>query len=247
MQTGFFVAGVAGQTAQKKMDNIAHNLANVNTAGFLSSHIAFRTSMTEKLALYSDKRYSPAAYASEGNSFVDTHPGNILGTGNDLDFAIIGDAWFHIKINKDETAYTRAGNFKLGPNGSLLTQDGKSVLSTGGTPVQLPPGRIELTDQGELYVNNEKVSDIGLIQILDASKIQRIGKARITTPANNTKPVGSDATVRQGKLAGSNVNSVLTMVDMINVTRSSQSMMTMIEQYNRVATMLSEQIGRIQG
>ncbi len=247
MQTGFFVAGVAGQAKQKRMDNIAHNLANVNTTGFLSGHMTFRTSMTEKLALYSDKRYSPAAYASEGNSFVDTRPGNILDTGNDLDFAIIGNAWFQIRTGPNEIAYTRAGNFKLGPNGGLVTQDGKPVLSSGGTPVQLPPGRIELTDQGGLYVNKKKVSDIGMFQILDTSKIQRTGKARVTTPANNATPAGANTTVRQGKLTGSNVNSVLTMVKMIDVTRSSQSMMKMIEQYNRVAVLLSEQVGRIQG
>jgi len=247
MQTGFFVAGVAGQTAQKKMDNITHNLANVNTTGFLGNYMAFRTSFTEKLALYSDKRHSPAAYASEGTSFVDTRPGNIHQTGNDLDFAITGDGWFHIKIGENETAYTRAGNFKLGPDGNLLTQDGKAVLGPGGSPITLPPGQIILTDQGALYVNNKKVADIGLVQISDASKIERIGNARITTSVDNTTPAGSDITVHQGELAGSNVNSVLTMVEMMSVTRGAQGMMKLIEQYNHVATLLSEQVGRIQG
>jgi len=247
MQTGFFVAGVAGQTAQKKMDNIAHNLANVNTTGFLADHIAFRTTLTEKLALYSDKKHSPAAYASEGNSFVDTRPGNIHHTGNDLDFAIIGNAWFHIQTGPNATAYTRAGNFELGPDGNLLTQDGKPVLDTSGAPITLPPGQIKLTDQGALYVNNKKASDIGLVKISDASKIQRIGNARITTPANNTTPAGNDITVHQGELAGSNVDSVLTMAEMINVTRSNDGMMKVIEQYNHMATLLSEQVGRIQG
>ena len=247
MQTGFFVAGVAGQAAQQKMDNVAHNLANVDTTGFLGSHIAFRTSLTEKLALYSDKRHSPAAYASEGDAFVDTRPGNIRRTGNDLDFAITGNAWFHIQTGPNETAYTRAGNFKLGPDGNLLTQDGEAVLDPSGAPIILPQGAVKLTDQGALYVNDKKAGDIGLVKISDVSKIRRIGSARITTPARNTTPAGNDATIHQGELTGSNVNSVLSMVEMMGITRNAQGMMKLIEQYNHVSTLLSEQVGRIQG
>jgi len=252
MQTGFFIAGVAGRTAEKKMDVVAHNLANATTPGFVGSHMAFRTTLTDKLALYSHRRMTPGAYASEGSSFVDLSPGAPHPTGNPLDFAIVGDGWFKVQVAPGKIAYTRAGNFKLDENGNLLTMDGKPVLDDADAPIVLPPstqpnGELAADNNGNLFVDKKQVAKLGIVHIQDASKIRRLGHARVFTPVSNTEPAGADVAVHQGQLTGSNVNSVMTMVEMMTITRNHQGLMKLIEQYNHVASLLSEQVGRVQG
>ncbi len=247
MQTGFFIAGVAGQTAEKKMDVVAHNLANATTPGFVGSHMAFRTTLTNKLALYTHHRITPGAYASEGASFVDLTPGTPHPTGNPLDFAIVGNGWFKVMVAPGKIAYTRAGNFKLDGNGNLLTMDGKPVLDSTDAPITLPPGELDADNNGNLFVNKQRVTSLGVVRIQDASKVQRIGHARIFTPASNTEPAGADVAVHQGQITGSNVNSVMAMVEMMTITRNHHGLMKLIEQYNHVAGLLSEQVGRVQG
>jgi len=246
MSSGFFVAGVSGQMAQKKMDNISHNLANVNTVGFLSSRTSFKTVFTNQSATAGNPATAPAAFLKMGGQFIDTSEGNIEQTGNDLDFAILGNAWFKVQTAPGEEAYTRAGNFKLDATGTLQTQDGKSVLNAGGTPILLPRGTITASDSGEIFVNGAKVAELGLVNINNPSNIERIGNVLVKTPPANTSPA-SNASIRQGALEASNVNSVLAMTEMIETLRNYQAMIKMIEQYNQQSTLLNQQVGTVQG
>ncbi len=246
MSSGFFVAGVSGQMAQKKMDNISHNLANVNTVGFLGSRASFETVFTNQSSATGNPATAPAAFLKMGRQYIDTGEGNIEQTGNNLDFAILGDAWFKIRVAPGEEAYTRAGNFKLNATGMLLTQDGKSVLDAGGSAIQLPRGTITASDLGEIFVNGIRVAELGMVNISDPANIERIGNVLIKTPPANTTPA-SGASVRQGALESSNVNSVLAMTEMITTLRNYQAMIKMIEQYNQQTSLLNQQVGQVQG
>jgi len=229
MQPGFYIAGMAGQMSQHKLDSVSHNLANVNTVGYVADRSAFSTMFPRQAAQ------------------IDTTKGDIKQTGDDLNFAINGDAWFRIKTGEDQEAYTRAGNFRMDADGNLLTQGGRPVLDTGGSPIQLPPGHIVATDQGELLINGAKTATLGMVEIINNSEIERMGNSLIITPASNTTPAGNNISVRQGELEGANVNSVITTTELVNTMRSFQGMMKIIEQYNQLSTLLSEQVGRVQG
>jgi len=246
MNSGFFVAGVGGQMAQQKMDDISHNLANVNTVGFLGSRSSFKTVFSSKASPDGSPDSTPSAFLAMGGQFVDTRAGNIEQTGNDLDFAILGKAWFRVQTAPGQEAYTRAGNFTRDAAGNLLTQDGKAVLDSNGSPIQLPAGRITATDQGELLVDGINVAQLGLVNITDPSRIERIGSVLVKTPATNTQPP-TDVSVRQGALEGSNVNSVLAMTEMISTLRSYEATIKMIEQYNQQSSLLTQQVGTVQG
>jgi len=240
MQTGFYISGVAAQMSQHRLNNISHNLANVNTTGFLASHSAFSTQLADKLP-----ETTSSAYVKY-NSHIKTQKGSIQQTGNDLDFAIQGDAFFRVALANGSEAYTRAGNFRLDGNGNLLSQGGRPVLAEGGNPIQLPPGRISANQEGTLFVDNIQVSKFGLVQIKDTSKIQKADNALLKTPAVNTAPAANDVNVHQGALESSNVNAILAMTELVDTMRSFQSTMKIVEQFNTQMGQLSD-IGRIQG
>jgi len=245
MQLGFYIAGVAAQMAQQRLNGISQNLANVNTTGYVASHSAFSTQFASGLA--ADVTNMPAAYVSYNNSFNDMREGSIKQTGNDLDFAIQGSGFFRVSLADGSEAYTRAGNFRLDANGNLLTQGGYPVLDEGGNPIQLPPGHITANQEGTIFVDNTQVASFGLVQIQDASRVEKVGDVLLKTSAANTTPATANVNVHQGALESSNVNAILAMAELVETMRNYQATMKMVEQYNQQASQLSERVGRIQG
>jgi flagellar basal body rod protein FlgG len=245
MQTGFYMSGVAGQMAQSKLNDINHNLANVNTIGYMASRSSFSSTMAEQVA--GQTGVDPASYPGQANSFIDMKEGNIKQTGNDLDFAIQGDAFFRVGLDNGQEAYTRAGNFILGADGALLTQGGQPVLDAGGSAIQLPAGQVSVSQDGALSVDNNRVAEFGMVTIKDASQLSRIGNALITTTLDNTAVAGKEMIVHQGAVEGSNVNSILAMTEMVVTTRNFEASMKTIEQYNQQASQLYDRVGLVQG
>jgi len=231
MSVGIYIAGAAGQMAQHKLNDISHNLANVNTAGFMGSRSTFTTQLSNQIT--GNSTQAAPAFAKYGNQFIDMEEGSIKQTGNDLDFAIQGQGFFRVGLADGSEAYTRAGNFKLDANGTLLTQGGYSVLNTSGSAIQLQPGHITANQEGALFVNGNKVADLGLVKIRDASKIDKVGETLVKTPAANTEQASQDITVHQGALEGSNVNAILAMTELIDTMRSYQATMKVVEQFNQ--------------
>ncbi|RKH32918.1 flagellar hook-basal body complex protein, partial [Corallococcus llansteffanensis] len=69
---------------------------------------------------------------------TDLAPGPIETTGRSLDVAIDGQGFFAVQTPDGGEAYTRAGTFQLGPDGTIQTLSGQPVLGDGG-PITLPP------------------------------------------------------------------------------------------------------------
>ncbi|MDD4329548.1 MAG: flagellar hook basal-body protein, partial [Aliarcobacter sp.] len=114
------ISGLASQ--QKALDNEANNIANVNTIGYKASRISFADQ------IYQDR-------IGKGSTVLDaeklyTQGGTKL-TGVNYDMALYGDGFFSV-VNKNtlgtaETFYTRAGNFRMGDNGTLQDSAGNAV------------------------------------------------------------------------------------------------------------------------
>jgi flagellar basal body rod protein FlgG len=245
MSLGIYIAGSSGQMAQRKLNDIAHNLANVNTAGFLADRSSFTTHLAKQIE--GQAAENTPSFSKFGNQFIDMQEGSIQTTGNVLDFAIQGGGFFRVALPDGSEAYTRAGNFKLNANGSLLTQSGYSVLDASGNAIQLKPGQISADTSGGLSVDGSKVAQFGLVTILDGAKVEKFGETLMKTPISNTESASPDITVHQGSLQGSNVNAILAMTEMIDTMRSYQATMKVVEQFNQQAAQLSDKVGRIQG
>jgi flagellar basal body rod protein FlgG len=233
--------------AQQKMDGISHNLANVNTAGYKASRTAFSTIFTNQSSPAGTPQQTPAAYLSMGKQYIDVEEGIMKNTGSEFDFAIRGNGYFRIQKEDGSEAYTRAGNFRLDQNGALLTEGGLPVLDNSGSPIVLEQGTISSTKDGALYVNGNSAAQLGIVTIKDQTQIQKGPFTTIETAAENTEPAGSNVSVHQGMIEGSNVNSVLAMTELMSALRSYQSMMKVVEQYNQLAGQVSERVGTIQG
>ncbi|MBC7928818.1 MAG: flagellar basal-body rod protein FlgG [Bryobacteraceae bacterium] len=127
----------SGMTAQQlNVDNIAHNLANANTAGFKTRRAQFQDLLYQNLV-------QPGAAAGQqttvptglqlglgaraaSNEIIFTQ-GSLVQTNNPLDLAVQGRGFFQIRRPSGELAFTRAGSFHLDREGSMVTQDGDAL------------------------------------------------------------------------------------------------------------------------
>src|SRR5262245_42353679 len=133
MIRALYTAASGMNAQQSNIDNVAHNLANVNTTGFKKSRMEF-----EDLVYQSTKAPgSPTSTTGEAPvglesglgvrtvaSARDFSRGNLRSTNGPLDLAIEGDGFFQVALPSGETGYTRSGTFHLSAEGNIVTNDG---------------------------------------------------------------------------------------------------------------------------
>ena len=85
MQTNLYVGVSAQLTLHRRLDTIAHNVANASTPGFRAEEVRFETLLSQAGA-------DPVAFATAGPTYLSRRSGELLRTENLLDVAVEGDA-----------------------------------------------------------------------------------------------------------------------------------------------------------
>ncbi|OEH91267.1 flagellar hook protein FlgE [Bacillus solimangrovi] len=128
-------SGIGGlRNFQTKLDVIGNNVANVNTYGYKKGRTTFSDMMSQNIAGASaatdNRGGTNAMQVGLGSSIASIDniqtQGSLQTTGRSLDLAISGDGYFAVK-NGNQQYYTRAGNFYLDNNGTLVTAEGMKV------------------------------------------------------------------------------------------------------------------------
>ncbi|MCP1152418.1 flagellar hook protein FlgE [Peribacillus frigoritolerans] len=128
-------SGISGlKNLQTKLDVIGNNVANVNTYGFKKSRVTFSDAMNQTVsgasAATANKGGTNSKQIGLGSTIatIDTihTQSSLQTTGRDLDLGISGDGYFVVKQG-DSLSYTRAGNFYLDDNGTLVNANGLKV------------------------------------------------------------------------------------------------------------------------
>ncbi|MGK9277082.1 flagellar hook-basal body complex protein, partial [Brucella intermedia] len=148
MQNNSIYVGLSSLiTLERRMDAIAHNVANVSTVGF-------RGEGTKFSSIVSDKASDDVSFATAGKSFIRTEAGPMIKTDNPLDVAVKGDVWMSVSTPQGQI-YTRDGRMNMLPTGDLVTVTGHPVLDVGGAPIVLNPagGAPKISSDGAIYQN----------------------------------------------------------------------------------------------
>jgi flagellar basal-body rod protein FlgG len=225
----------SGMNAQQaNIDNVANNLANVNTTGFKKSRVDFEdmvyqqikapgtpTSQEAEAALGLESGLGTRAVATVRNFAI----GNLRTTNNPLDLAIEGNGFFQISLPGGETGYTRAGALHLSAEGGLVTADGFAVEPQISIPANALS--VSISKDGIVSValpNQSAPQQVGTIELAmfqNPAGLQARGGNIFTATSASGDPVtgvpGTDGMgmVAQGFLEDSNVSVVEEMVQMI--------------------------------
>ncbi|QKF82912.1 flagellar biosynthesis protein FlgG [Halarcobacter ebronensis] len=210
-----------------RIDVVSNNLANINTHGFKQEDTT-EGSFNYYLQRAQNEGFTPTKINTVTNTipkmdskYINSEMGPIMPTGNALDFALnSSDTFFRVQDSSGEVVYTRDGAFK-NLNGFLVDSNGQFVLGNDNGPIevaddfqnQISIAKISYTDIEKYKDNNYKEKDGAAVQVLENIEGELI----------------------QGAIEKSNVNSVSSMVQLIEAHRSfeqSQKAVSSIDQMN---------------
>ncbi len=262
MLKGLYTAYTGMIQEQQRMDTLANNLANADTAGFKKEGLtsqSFDTVLVDKIKDGSDpyqyaRRIGPANPGVKiGESYTDFTQGSLQVTDVAMDFAIGGKGFFTIdytnKGGEGSTFYTRDGNFQLTEEGYLVTTDGDFVLGKKGNGterIKLDPMKDVVVDkQGYIFQDGKQVAQFMITDFEDYNYLEHYGE-NFYYPVDGAKETNADGQIFQGYLETSNVQVVSEMVQMIAVSRQYEANQKVIQTYD-TSLQTATQLGRIQG
>ena len=234
MIRALYTAASGMNAQQANIDNIAHNLANVNTTGFRRSRVEFEDLVYQKIKAAgspsSSEGESPVGLeAGLGSRAVATSrnftSGNLRSTGSSLDIAVEGSGFFQLALPGGETGYTRAGMFHVNGQGEVVTNEGSALqpalnIPANATSITISKdGIVSVTVPGQ--GTPQQVGTLELAQFQNPAGLEaRGGNIYVATNASGdptTGVPGTDGlgTLVQGFVEDSNVSVVEEMVNMI--------------------------------
>jgi flagellar basal-body rod protein FlgF len=234
MPYGMYISAEGAQAQSQRLQVIANNLANVETAGFKRDVATFQARFAEAIQRGEDYAGSRTRNDIGGGVKIigtqtDYSEGTLRNTNMPTDFAVNGDGFFQVRGKDGGTYLTRAGNFTIDAQGRMLTQGNLPVLDDGGADIV-----VDGSQPWELYPGGRIVQDgaataIGLVRPQSLGDLVKVGN-------NLFRPLSPVATVpeterdlRQGYLEESGANPTREMMAMIETTRAFEANTKLIQ------------------
>jgi flagellar hook protein FlgE len=187
-----FQQGLSGLNASSRsLDVIGNNIANANTTGFKSGRAEFGDVFASSIGASGAGTIGIGVEVSTvSQQFTQ---GNIAITNNDLDVAINGSGFFSLELQDGSRAYSRAGEFKLDPQGYVITNTGARVL---GFPTDTDGNRTSVTLDAMRLPSGQGIA-ANQTTAITASKFTLDSAATVwnqTTPATSLARYGTAIT-----------------------------------------------------
>ena len=232
MNQGLYEGVAAMHSAERQMEAITSNLANLGVKGFKRRGLA-TNSFDAVLQGRVQRQIGSRAT-------VDHRQGTLVPSDGEYDLALAGRGFFAVETPEGEV-YTRNGQFRIDDAGVLQTLEGYPVAWEGARGTVDPTGeRVQVDAEGAVFQGETNVGQLRIVgfESLEALRQDRSGFYHAT---RGSLEVPHEAQVKQGVLEAANVNAVDEMVAMISAQRSFESatrLMQMIDQtYRRLTSM----------
>jgi flagellar basal-body rod protein FlgG len=218
MVTGLGTSAAAMQAQGERLAVLANNLANLTTGGFKADHMEFFQPLSSPRTA-GPVDAGPAAPAAVPSTRTDLSPGALRETGNPLDLALEGPGFFVVETRAG-LRLTRSGGFVRSADGFLAAPDGARVLDASRRPLALPAeGAVQVDPQGQVRAGGATLGQLLVVDPPDPRRLTKEGGTRFVSPPEAPLPPARGARVVQGAIEQSNVNPVLTLVEMIDALR----------------------------
>jgi flagellar basal body rod protein FlgG len=214
MSVGLHKSAIALVGLERELEGISSNLANLGTVAYKRDRSAFHE--------FSVPRRTGDVRGVAVRSQVDFSQGDLERTGRDLDLALLGEGFFSVEGPAGEV-YTRVGDFRLSPEGVLVTQDGLP-LNWHRKPVAIDVagGPLAVDSDGTVRQGSNELGRLRIVDFADRQRLTRDAQGNWVAPADLRRTTPT-AAVHQYALEGSNGNGIEEMVAMIAVQRAFES------------------------
>ncbi len=230
-------------TLQRKMEVIANNMANMNTAGFKSDELKFEEYLMPEASV---NGFEPGdrsvKFVIDPQMVRNLSAGPQRQTGRELDIALSGEGWLAVKSPQGER-YTRNGQLQLAADGTLVTSQGYPVLGQGGEIV-FEPGEtgIVIGKDGTISSNQGTKDRLRVVEFANPQAMRKQGDSLYTSDETPTESTAT--TIVQGAFEASNVQPMKQMTQMIETVRAYTSVSRMLEAVDESRGKAIQQLGR---
>lgn len=234
MNLGLYTAASGMIVQREKQEVTARNLANANVTGYKKEELvteAFSSVLEEEKNDVVDNKINTAYLYNEPKTVFTQ--GELKFTGNNLDVALEGKGFLHVRSPEFGEMYIRDGRLRINKDGELVTQThGYKVIDVSGQTI-----RIKGSDQGDPSSYMQKIfiapdGSIGLMQsdlaapaqlarmrvveFDDPAELENIGYGLYRKGNSDTiERLSFNTNVRQQYLERPNLNIVTEMRNMI--------------------------------
>ena len=224
---------------RREMDTVAHNIANMSTPGYKAERLMFREYVDEPA------RGERLSMVQDVGLARDLSEGPAETTGNPLDVALHGEGYFVVETPLGER-YTRHGRFQLDAEGQLVTGEGHPVQGQAGA-ITLPPGGgpVQIASDGTISNDDGIVGRLSVVTFEDEQAMRKAANGLYSTDQD---PQAIDRpSMTQGMIESSNVEGILEMTRMIQVSRSYASISRFLSQQDDLQKQMITTLGKAPG
>jgi len=242
MENALYI-GLSRQVAlQRQLSVVANNIANVDTPGYKSQRMQFVQHMAEAGSAGSG-RDGEIAMVIDRAVVRDTRVGRIERTGNPFDVAIMGPGYLVVETESGPR-YTRVGHLAIDNQGQLVDGNRLPLLGDDDKPIQVPAGgrNLVIAADGSLSGDQGPLGRLKIVAFANEHELKPLGGGLLASNDAPQEPDGVE--LAQGMLEGSNVQAILEMTRMIEISRQYQATQRLLQdEHNRQR----DSIGRLAG
>lgn len=234
-------AATGMQAQETKLDQIAVDMANMNTTAYKRGRTEFQDLIYQNVKDAGGQagvnqapvgiQVGSGVKVSAQFSVHEQGPTKI--TQGLFDLMINGDGFFEIQLPGGQTAFTRDGTFKMDSEGRMVTVSGYQIVPN----IQIPKeaAGVIITNTGEVRIitnggaGEATVGNIQLASFVNPGAMRKIGEnlyqgtvAAGTPTRGNPGDTGLGA-VQQGAIEGSNVKATDSVMEMITTQRGYET------------------------
>lgn len=236
MNSGFYNAAIQMSTrSQTEMEVHTQNLANGSMTGYKrleTNHQSFSKAMDK--ASGGGKAPLPL--------FINHKQGVLRVTDRSLDFAIEGNGFFIVSDGAQEF-YTRNGNFRMAPDGTVTTSLGMTVQTSSGD-LRIPRGsdvdQLVIDDKLNLRIGKKVFGQLRVASVENPAQLDQAGTTLFIN--NGVDEIDAECSVMNGTLEQSNTAVFEEMVGIMTTLRNYEACQKMLRSVDEADGKMMEKL-----
>lgn len=227
---------------RRNMDVVANNLANMSTTSYKSEKVLFEEYLIPVEDEYGDE-YQIHLVQDYG-VVRNMDEGRFQHTDNPFDIALKGKGYLVLENDEGDQFYTRNGHLRISDEGFLTASSGDYLLDDAGQRIRVEQGEtnFHITKDGDISTSGGPKGKLQTVMFENEQELEKFGAGRFKTE-QATIPVESLEFV-QGMIEESNVNPILEMTRMIEISRSYQSAAKLMQTNDDLTRKAIEELGK---
>lgn len=213
---------------ERRQEIASNNLANSDTAGFKAERVFARVIGDQV----------PVA-----DTATDLTVGSITETGEALDLAM-ADGSFFVVQTPDGERLSRGGSFTIDAQNRIVDAAGNPLLGEGGEIV-VKPGSIDIDSQGSVRIEGEDIAQLRVMTVPPNTQLTHVGGTLFLPDAAQADVPPGERKVLQGKLEGSNVNTIDSLVDLISIQRNYAAVQRAVTTIDGIRGTIANDLGKV--